>query len=128
MKSKAVIGIDLGGTKLPTTKENRVFLYSMTLAEIKLKIRKAANGKRAKLLQRFFHTGPGGYGEGYVFLGLTVPQSRQIAGEFRDAPLKVIQELLISAIHEERLIALLILIHAFKKAGEEDRKKIFDVY
>lgn len=63
-----------------------------------------------------------------VFIGLTVPQSRNFSKKYQNLPLKEIQRLLKSKIHEERLIALLILVSRFKKAEPADKKIYFDFY
>ena len=78
-------------------------------------------------MQRFFKTGEGEYGFGDIFIGLTVPQSRNIAIKFKDLDFADIIELLKSKIHEERLIALLILVHKFQKEPLEQRR-IYDFY
>lgn len=82
-----------------------------------------ANPKKAKLVQGYFKTGPGQYGEGDIFLGLTVPQSRSIAVKYKDLAYLEISALLKSKNHEERFIALVILIHNYKYRNEKDRKK-----
>jgi len=76
----------------------------------------------------FFKTGPGEYGEGDEFLGVMVPQSRAIARRFGDLPLADVRRLLRSRIHEERLVALLILVDRFRKGGPEDRREVYDLY
>ena len=74
------------------------------------------NDKQRQVLMRFFKTGPGEYGEGDEFLGLKVPQTRQIvkltAG---DTPLSEVPELLMSRWHEVRLCGLLIMVDKFSK-------------
>jgi 3-methyladenine DNA glycosylase AlkD len=89
-----------------------------------------SNPAKAKLLSRYFKTGKGEYGEGDVFLGIVVPQMREIAGGYTDMPLGEVRELLSSRIHEERLVGLLILVGKYRKAGPPDRerKRIFDFY
>ncbi len=94
---------------------------------LKEAIKKQASPSRALNSQRFFKTGKGQYGEGDIFLGLTVPQCRIIAREFRDISLNEIEKHLDSKFHEERLIALLILVENYEKQTIE-RKKIFDFY
>lgn len=91
-------------------------------------LRSLANPQKALILQRFFKTGQGEYGEGDVFLGITVPQVRLLAKQFKDLSLKEIKQLLHSKIHEERLLALILLVNRFKKADEKVQKEIFDFY
>src|SRR5215475_13549170 len=91
------------------------------LIRLRKEMRRLANQKKVKVLQSFFKTGPGDYGEGDVFLGLIVPQSRKIAIEFKYLPFEGIAELFKSKIHEERLIAILILVHNFQKGTEEKK-------
>ncbi len=90
---------------------------------IEAELRRVADPKKAKLLQRFFKTGKGEYGEGDVFLGITVPKSREIAIRHTGTNLNDIKRLLQSEIHEERLVALLILVDKYKKCGIENEKK-----
>lgn len=98
------------------------------LKQLQKELRNLANPEKAKLLQRFFKTGKGEYGEGDVFLGIMVPQQRIMAKKYNDLNLKEIQNLLKSKIHEERLIALFILIDQYKKSDDFKQKKIFDFY
>jgi 3-methyladenine DNA glycosylase AlkD len=79
-----------------------------------------ADPGRAKIMQGFFKTGPGQYGEGDVFIGVTVPQSRQVAKRFGDLALGEIKDLLCSGVHEERLVALLILVQKYAKAPDKE--------
>jgi 3-methyladenine DNA glycosylase AlkD len=86
------------------------------------------NPQKAKLLSGYFKTGPGQYGEGDIFYGLTVPQCRKIVANYRELPITDIQKLISSKIHEIRLIALLILVDQYKRAGETDKKIIYEFY
>lgn len=90
-------------------------------------IKKLEDKEKAVFLQRFFKTGKGEYGEGDIFLGLTVPQSRMLAIKYKSLAFEDITTLLKSPVHEERLIALLILVHKFEKEPL-DRKKIYNFY
>ncbi len=100
----------------------------MALIEnLKKDILKLANPKQATLLQKFFKTGKGEYGEGDIFLGLKVPDIRKITKQFSNIQLDELQELLNSKIHEHRLAALLILVDHYEKHSER-RKEIFDFY
>src|SRR4030067_323383 len=102
------------------------------LKRLKEDLRKFASPEKAKNLARFFKTGPGQYGEGDQFIGVTVPQSRTVAKKYKDLPFEEIPTLLHSRIHEERLAALLILIEQFKVADqrndEKTREKIYRFY
>jgi 3-methyladenine DNA glycosylase AlkD len=100
----------------------------MTAQEIQKRLQQFATRKKAKVLQGFFKTGPGEYGEGDVFLGVVVPDIRRVAREFQAAPLSEIKTLLASAIHEERLLSLLMLVHAFTKGDDAAKKKIYELY
>ena len=100
----------------------------MSLIKLKQSLKKASNKEHAKILQRFFKTGPGEYGEGDVFIGIKVPPLRQIAKENLDLSFDEVQELLQSKIHEERLVALMILVLRYKKEDEKTREKIFKIY
>lgn len=81
----------------------------------------------AKLLARFFKTGPGQYGEGDIFLGVRVPAVRKIAKEFRDLPTDEVVTLLHSEIHEVRLLALVILVGQFERKVSL-RRQIYHLY
>jgi 3-methyladenine DNA glycosylase AlkD len=95
------------------------------LARLRKDLKKLADPGKAKILSRFFKTGKGEYGEGDVFYGIILPDSRRIAKEYSGLSLKDIASLLKSKIHEERLVALLILVRKFRKADEALRKQIY---
>jgi len=103
-------------------------ICAMTAREIQSKLRKLADKKKAKILQGFFKTGPGQYGEGDVFLGITVPVLRKAVKECGATPLPGVLQLLRSAIHEERLFALLLLVDAYASAHDPLKKKIYELY
>jgi len=86
------------------------------------------NPDKAAILQRFFKTGKGQYGEGDIFLGVNVPMTRSLAKKYKELDFLDIKNLLDSKVHEERLLALLILIQKFEKASTEQRHEIFDFY
>jgi 3-methyladenine DNA glycosylase AlkD len=100
-----------------------------TLTQLKKELKKLANPGQAKILRGFFKTGKGEYGEGDIFLGIKVPVQRKLAEEFKDLKLSDIQRLLNSKIHEERLIALFILVDRYASASSAQVKiKIFSFY
>jgi 3-methyladenine DNA glycosylase AlkD len=91
-------------------------------------LKKLSTPDRAKTNAWFFKTGEGQYGYGDKFLGVTVPEQRVVAQMFKELDYNEIRSLLHSEVHEHRLTALLILVNKFKKANEEERKKIVDFY
>lgn len=100
----------------------------MTLDALRARVREHADPEDARNLQRFFKTGPGEYGEGDVFVGVRVPVLRRLAREFRALPVDAAVELLRSPMHEERLLALLLLVGAHARGDEEARVRIHDLY
>jgi 3-methyladenine DNA glycosylase AlkD len=100
----------------------------MTAQKIQKYLRRFASKEKAKLLQGFFKTGPGQYGEGDKFLGVMVPNIRRTVQEFAEAPLPEVLKLLRSSFHEERLLALLLLVHKFEKDDDVTRKRIYTLY
>ncbi|HEY3057007.1 MAG TPA: DNA alkylation repair protein [Thermoanaerobaculia bacterium] len=91
-------------------------------------MRELADPRRAKTSQWFFKTGPGDYGEGDRFLGVTVPQLRQVACEFRSASPAQLEKLLHSPWHEDRLLALLIATEQYARADSRERAALFRFY
>lgn len=98
------------------------------LLKLKSELRRKASSKRAEILQRFFKTGKGEYGEGDIFLGITVPETRKIAKKYSKLDFQDIKKLLKSKIHEERLLGILIMVNNFERGEKIERKKIFDFY
>lgn len=98
------------------------------LLQIQTEIRKLADPEKAKNLMRFFKTGKGQYGYGDKFLGVIVPQVRILVKKYQNISFSQIVQLLKSQFHEERLLALLILVMQYKNGDEKKQKKIFDLY
>lgn len=100
-----------------------------TAASVIELLRENANPKQAALLQRYFKTGAGEYGEGDVFIGLKVPQVRAIATRARWLPMDEVSKLMASRVHEERLCALHILTAQYQKQSSPGAKAlIFEKY
>lgn len=109
----------------------RGFCYNQsmnTLVQLRSKVKQLRNPDKAKILSSFFKTGKGQYGEGDVFYGLTVPICRSLAKQYSQISSPEITELLKSQIHEERLIALLLLVHNFQKGDVRAKEKIYNFY
>jgi len=98
------------------------------LKKLKQELQNFKNKERAIISSRFFKTGKGQYGEGDVFLGITVPQQRAIAKKYSQLSLNEIEKLLSDKIHEYRLIALIILVAKYKKSNEKEKKEIAEFY
>jgi 3-methyladenine DNA glycosylase AlkD len=96
--------------------------------DLKQELQKKANQEKAKHLQRFFKTGPGQYGAGDIFLGITVPDQRAIVKKYKHLGLDDLKRSIGSKFHEERLTVLLILVERFQKADDKEKKEIFDFY
>jgi 3-methyladenine DNA glycosylase AlkD len=98
------------------------------LAELRRGFRSLGDTARAHHSQKFFRTGPGEYGEGDQFLGITVPQTRKMVKQCGSLAQQEILELLHSEFHEERLLALLVLVDRFKRGDEPQQKSIYNLY
>ena len=101
---------------------------SLSAKAIREIVRERGNADIARHSAGFFKSGPGGYGEGDRFLGIRVPVTRQLAKRFRDAPERSVLALLKSPYHEERLLAVLLLVGRYQRAGAEERRHVFDLY
>ncbi|MCI6161263.1 MAG: DNA alkylation repair protein [Prevotella sp.] len=92
-------------------------------------LQKYSTEEKRQILPRFFKTGKGEYGEGDKFLGVTVPNIRMVAKQFKDScSLNDADELMRSEWHDVRMCALLLLIHMLKGADETRKKEVFDFY
>ena len=100
----------------------------MNAKDVKQKLKSLASLEVAESSVRFFKTGPGEYGEGDIFIGIKVPTLRTVSREFRSLPLEVIETLLNSPIHEERHLALMILVLQVAKCDDAHRRAVFDFY
>jgi len=98
------------------------------LNQIRKELQHLADPDRAKILQKFFKTGKGQYGEGDVFLGIKVPEQRKLAKKYQGLTLKEINKLLSSKYHEHRLTSLLILVIKYSNADESGKREIADFY
>ncbi|MDJ0938213.1 MAG: DNA alkylation repair protein [Woeseiaceae bacterium] len=99
-----------------------------TLRSIRAEFRPLGDAAIAEHSARFFKTGKGEYGEGDRFLGIRVPVTRKIARRFRNTSLRTTLALLKSAYHEERLLAVLMLVDMFERGDEETRARVIDAY
>lgn len=98
------------------------------LKSLRQEIKKEASSSRAKNLSRFFKTGKGEYAEGDIFIGLSLPQIRELAKKFQTLSFAEKITLLQSKIHEERMLALIMLVRDFEKGDASEKNKIYSLY
>ncbi len=100
----------------------------MNLQQLQTDLQNLSNMYNVQILQRFFKTGPGQYGEGDLFRGIKVPQLRKLVDQYFTISLENTTRLLHSPYHEDRLCALLILVRKMKTSDENCRSSIFNAY
>jgi len=96
--------------------------------EIRERLREIANPSIAEHSRRFFKTGIGEYGEGDRFLGVRVPELRKLARKHQDLAGKSLLSLLRSKYHEERLLAVLILVRQYQRGDAEQKSEVYSLY
>jgi 3-methyladenine DNA glycosylase AlkD len=105
---------------------------SLTARAVASRLREFSSAERERISRSFFKTGPGQYGDGDIFIGVTVPDTRLVAREFKDLPETEILKLLTSPTHEERLLALILLVARFEKAQKRGdtpaQEELFELY
>lgn len=98
------------------------------LESIRKDLERLSDKEYAARLQKYFKTGKGEYGQGDKFLGIRVPNVRKLAKKYQNISIRQVSKLMKSSFHEERLFSLFVLVGLFKKANDEDRKKICTLY
>jgi 3-methyladenine DNA glycosylase AlkD len=97
-------------------------------AQLRRMLEAAGDPEKAVFHQRFFKTGPGEYGEGDRFRGVKVPVLRKLCREYQSLATSEVVALLKSDFHEDRLLALIILVRQFERGDDADKKRIYDLY
>ena len=103
-------------------------MCSMPIDDIRAELEGFADPQAAAFAQRFFKTGPGQYGEGDIFRGIRVPVLRRLAGKYRLLGLPDVERLLKSPFHEDRLVALFILVSIYSKGDKRTRHEAYSLY
>ena len=98
------------------------------LKNLKKDLRKFKRPEKAKVLTRFFKTGKGEYAEGDQFLGLKTDETRSVARKYSDLNYSDLKNLLESKIHEERMVAVMVLINRFKKGNLDIKKEVYEFF
>lgn len=101
----------------------------MSAISVIKELKTLANPKRVQALQYFYRTAPGEYGEGDIFIGVSVPKTRSVAALHKELSIPEIEKLLASPIHEIRLCGLIILVNQYKRLKSSGhKKKLFNFY
>lgn len=100
----------------------------MSLQQIRQALHAHADPIRAEHSKRFFKTGRGQYGEGDTFIGVSVPHARKISRQYYTLPKEELKSLLYSPLHEERLLAMYILVLQFQKGNEKAQDEVYHYY
>ena len=104
-------------------------MTELTAANLQKELAALAINSQSTVLARFFKTGPGQYGEGDVFIGVKVPDTRSVCRRYRELPLEEVYQLLDSPIHEHRLAGLVIITERFRRAKTDRlRGELFEFY
>ena len=101
---------------------------AQTVKALRAQLRALASPGDVPILKSFFKTGLGQYGEGDVFLGVRLPHLRTLCRECRGMSIAAITRLLRSRVHEERLLALLLLVDAFRRGSVDEQREIYNAY
>lgn len=97
-------------------------------SEVSRELQKYSDPEKAAFFPKFFRAGKGEYGEGDKFIGVTVPNLRKAALQFKDIELSELKKLIHSKIHEHRLISLFILVNKYEKGSHKTKKTVVDFY
>ncbi len=100
----------------------------LDLKDLRRELKKLSDPAKAVFFPRFFKTGPGEYGAGDKFRGVTVPAQRKLARAYQDLPIRDAEKLLDSSFHEDRLTALFLLIRHYRKGDEAQKENIHRLY
>ena len=97
-------------------------LQEITIQRLGEELGELGDKEKALFVARYFKTGEGEYGEGDILLGLTVPVMRKIAKKCLSLPLTEVAKLLKSKIHEERFVALEMMVMKYEKGTMGEKK------
>lgn len=106
----------------------RILEEKIMLKNIREDLEKMSDKEYAARLQKYFKAGKGEYGQGDKFLGIRVPILRKLTKKYSNLSTSQVFEIIKSPFHEERLFSVFVLVGLFKKANDEDRKKIYSQY
>ncbi|SOD88771.1 DNA alkylation repair protein [Spirosoma fluviale] len=99
-----------------------------TCTDVKNELLSLANPERAVQVARFFKTGPGQYGEGDQFMGLSMPQQHTIARQYLHLSFTETELLVHDSFHECRMVGLLIWVNQNRRATLVQQEIILERY
>ncbi|MBI5211040.1 MAG: DNA alkylation repair protein [Elusimicrobia bacterium] len=99
-----------------------------TATGLQRELRRLSDPGKAAALQRFFKTAKGEYGEGDIFLGVTAPQLKAVAGRHRGLPLPELRRLLRSPVHTDRAAALAIMVARCQRGDAAEQARLYRLY
>jgi len=103
-------------------------IFMSSLLQLKKDLKNLSNTEKKKKLEKYFKTEKGEYGEGDIFLGISVGDQRKIAKKYKKLTIPQVTELLQSRIHEYRLVALILLVEKYRKGNNAEKKTIAELY
>lgn len=92
-------------------------------AQWKSELAAAADSSKVDVFNRFFKTGPGEYGHGDTFIGISVPDNRAISRRYHDADIADIDSMIDDPVHEYRLAGLLALVERYRRNRHDDARQ-----
>lgn len=98
------------------------------IQQIQAELAALANPERASKQQRYFKMGAGEYGEGDIFRGIRMPVLRGLCKKYKHIKLEEAEDLLTSAFHEDRLLALLLFVQLYRKGNAQQKQQVYDSY
>src|SRR5262245_42473753 len=99
-----------------------------TASEAKTRLGTLARPESVPILKKGFKTARDESGNADVFIGVRLPQLRMLCRECRGLAHTQVVRLLRSRVHEERLLALLLLVDAFRRGSTAERGHIYKLY
>lgn len=103
-------------------------MKKISLDAVRAALRREAEPARLQILSSFFKTGPGQYGEGDRFLGVSAPALRRVLGLARDLDDRGVHALLDSPWHEERALGAQVLVDRASRADAAGRRAVLAFY
>lgn len=100
----------------------------MIASSIRAELEALSDQSKSNILQRFFKTGPGEYGEGDIFWGIQVPRVREVVKNYKGTPLDEIVTLLSDPVHEVRMTGAMLMVEYYKRANQSGKQDCYECY